>query len=55
MTDVDDWRDHHRGDWEPSEPDWEALEYEQHLNETHDGYPCDCPKPTPGRRSRRAP
>lgn len=30
-------------DREPSEPDWDAIEYAKHSEEAHGGKACDCP------------
>ena len=29
------------------EPDWDEIDHERHLDEVHDGGPCNCPPPTP--------
>lgn len=45
MTDVDDWRDPDPG-LPREEPDFEAEAHWAHLEEAHDGKPCNCPLPT---------
>lgn len=46
MTDVDDWRDYRDDDYEPSEPDFDAIAEEEHSRQVHAGGPCNCPVPT---------
>jgi len=29
------------------EPDWDAIEYEEHSRQVHGGGACNCPPPTP--------
>lgn len=53
-----DWHQEHKDDVamgyinedgsyrEPDEPDWDAIAWDEHLQEAHDGGPCTCPKPT---------